>query len=339
MCLYLDHVPQYSELINKQSKILALGLKGAEPALRPLLCCIQAWRPSYLNLLAQNIETHASQQSIASRQFEAGLLVLSKHKVFEKNNFLYLTKMVQAEGTIIVTGPKELGAESMHRWVKQHFTIIAKYSKRHHISFIIKNHPTTPFDPDQLYGASLIVATDYKTQPGMFSHGKVDMGSKLLSEFIKQNTALIFTKNVKNIADFGAGWGYLALETAKLATNVKNITLYEADKNALATAKETIKSQKLDIEFNFQWLDVINEVINESYDLIISNPPFHEGRHADATLGQAFIQKAANQLKPRGKLLIVANQHLPYEKLLQQHYTSFTCLARNQGFKILAAIK
>lgn len=339
MSLYLDHVPQYSELINKQSRILALGLKGAELPLRPLLCCIQAWRPSYLNLLSQNIETYASSQAINSRKFESGLLALSKHKAFDKNSFLYLLKKVQAEGTIIITGPKELGAESMHRWVKQHFTIIAKYAKRHHISFIIKNSPIPPFKAEQFYSSALTVATDYKTQPGMFSHGKVDIGSQILSDVIKQHSTLIFSKTISNIADFGAGWGYLALTTAKLTNNIKNIALYEADYNALAAAEETIKTQKLNIGFNFQWLDLVQEEVNENYDLIISNPPFHEGRHADATLGQAFIQKAAKHIKPKGKLLIVANQHLPYEKILQQNYTSFTCLAIRRGFKILYATK
>ena len=46
------------------------------------------------------------------------------------------------------------------------------------------------------------------------------------------------------------------------------------------------------------------------------NPPFHDGGTEDQALGQAFIRRAAEALRPGGTLWLVANRHLPYEATL-----------------------
>lgn len=56
------------------------------------------------------------------------------------------------------------------------------------------------------------------------------------------------------------------------------------------------------------------------------NPPFHEGRVTDVSLGQSFIAAAASRLKPGGRLLMVANRQLPYELTLKGLFKTVTLL-------------
>lgn len=346
MYLSLEHVPEYQELLREPSKIstkiLALGLEGAEPSLCPLLYAIQPWRKNYLNLTSQRIITYSSIAALEAEtdlQFDAGILYLSKYKSFDRNSFLYLTKKVKDNGLIIVTGAKELGAASMHKWVSQYFSVDAKYAKNHHISFTLRNKPSQAYNSTTLYIPAAIVAQDYETHAGMFSHGKIDKGSELLVEFFKHNIELFRGTSAKNIADFGAGWGYLSLELARMCKDIKNITLYEADYYALQAAKKAIGKTITQHNFLFEWLDIAQENIAKTYDIIVANPPFHTGQRSSPELGQAFITKAAASLRPKGKLLIVANQYLPYEQVMQKLYSEVICRQVSQGFKIIYATK
>ena len=69
------------------------------------------------------------------------------------------------------------------------------------------------------------------------------------------------------------------------------------------------------------------------FDAILLNPPFHAGTHALPALGQAIITTAAQSLKPGGKLYLVANRHLPYEKTLAALFEQVDVLADEDGFK------
>jgi 16S rRNA (guanine1207-N2)-methyltransferase len=75
----------------------------------------------------------------------------------------------------------------------------------------------------------------------------------------------------------------------------------------------------------------------EGYDAIISNPPFHQGRADLPQLGQAFIGSAANALGAEGRLLLVANRHLPYESLLRARFGEVRALAERDGYKLISA--
>ena len=88
----------------------------------------------------------------------------------------------------------------------------------------------------------------------------------------------------------------------------------------------------------FHWHDVTTGVA-QAYDVIVSNPPFHaQGRADRPDLGRAFLGAAADALRPGGRLLLVANRHLPYESLLQSRFARHRVLAQQHGFKVIEAV-
>ena len=84
------------------------------------------------------------------------------------------------------------------------------------------------------------------------------------------------------------------------------------------------------------WHDVTRG-LPRRYDAVVSNPPFHLGRADLPELGRAFIASAADALVERGRLLIVANRHLPYEALLAARFAEVRQLALQDGFKVVEA--
>jgi 16S rRNA (guanine1207-N2)-methyltransferase len=69
------------------------------------------------------------------------------------------------------------------------------------------------------------------------------------------------------------------------------------------------------------------------------NPPFHEGRMTDSSIGVSFIRNAAAALHKGGMLYMVANSQLPYENVLKDHFGVVTKLDEKSGFKVYSAVK
>ncbi|MEM6770373.1 MAG: methyltransferase, partial [Bacteroidota bacterium] len=77
----------------------------------------------------------------------------------------------------------------------------------------------------------------------------------------------------------------------------------------------------------------------ESLDLIVTNPPFHDGhRNAIGPTLQLF-QEAKEKLTANGFLVIVANRHLNYTTHLDRLFTEVIEIATNKKFVIYRCAK
>ena len=65
---------------------------------------------------------------------------------------------------------------------------------------------------------------------------------------------------------------------AERTTGLKAIDLYEADYESLEAAKQNLAGLANAPEFGFFWHDLVGEKVERKYDLIVMNPPFHQGR-------------------------------------------------------------
>lgn len=171
------------------------------------------------------------------------------------------------------------------------------------------------------------------SRPGLFAWDRIDPASALLAEHLPQDFA-------GRVADLGTGAGYLSVQLVRRCPQVRHIDLYEADARALPAARANLESACAKRghapSFAVHWHDVVAG-LPERFDAIVSNPPFHQG-HADLPqLGRAFIITAASALHPGGRLLMVANRHLPYEATLREHFVEVQQRAERDGFKIIEA--
>jgi 16S rRNA (guanine1207-N2)-methyltransferase len=168
---------------------------------------------------------------------------------------------------------------------------------------------------------------------GLFAWDRVDVASALLAASLPADLA-------GRVADLGAGFGYLACETIARCPGVTAVDLYEAEARALDPARRNVESAIAragrPVASTVHWHDVTHGIA-PGYDVVVSNPPFHQGRADQPELGRAFIAVAAKALTPRGRFWMVANRHLAYEAALDASFASVRQVADQDGFKVIEA--
>lgn len=245
---------------------------------------------------------------------------------------------LEAGATVIAAVANAEGAKSAERDFRALFGDAAVLSKHHCRVFW-----TTPAGDtmDQALCDAWAVLDEiapiedgrFLSRPGLFAWDRIDPASALLMSVLPNSIA-------GAVADLGAGYGYLGSELLLRCPSIDAMDLYEAEARALeparrnlaralAAAGRTVRSEVI-------WHDV-TKGLSRTYDSIVSNPPFHQGRADQPELGQAFIAAAARALKPEGRFWMVANRHLPYETTLSAHFRDVVVLAANAGFKVFEA--
>lgn len=169
----------------------------------------------------------------------------------------------------------------------------------------------------------------FTVQAGIFSSDHIDPGSQLLAEQLPAHLH-------GNVADLGAGWGFLSDAVLKRCPNITRLDLFEADSRALECARRNLAGHEREITYH--WHDVTTG-LPEIYDAIVMNPPFHTGQATDVDLGRAFLRTAAASLRRGGKLLLVANRQLPYEAALEASGLAWRKITEDKIYKILSAEK
>ncbi len=164
--------------------------------------------------------------------------------------------------------------------------------------------------------------------PGVYAAGKLDPGTALLLE-----TLDLAPLPGQRVLDLGCGYGLLALKASLAGASV---TALDDDLLAVRSAHQNAKRYGLDVRALHS--DVDSEILDETFDSVLMNPPFHVGKQVVMDVPRAFLAAAHEHLRPGGALTLVANKALPYERDLER-WASFETLATNKQFKVLKAVK
>lgn len=287
----------------------------------------QGARPEYLRLQAAG---HAVTPTIGGEGYDGALILCGKHRGENENRVAEALKRVRANGWIVFAGGKEDGVQSMRKRLTGLGFEMEHMPKYHGVAVWLKVSENAGSAADALAARDVLVDGRFHTVPGMFSHDRVDEASEMLASRLPADFS-------GNAADFGAGWGYLSAMLAEQAPRTASIDLFEADYYALECAKKNLADLDSEIALRFHWHDLVGEPVKSKFDLVMMNPPFHQGHAAEPSLGQAFIRAAAGALRQGGTLMLVANRGLPYESVLTETFRHHGETCRNARFKLLWA--
>jgi len=134
--------------------------------------------------------------------------------------------------------------------------------------------------------------------PGVFAHGRVDGGTRALLSVIPALAP------GARVLDFGCGSGLLGGYVGARQPEV-SVDFLDADAVAVAAVEANLPEARTILS------DGLPESGDRQYDLIVSNPPYHEGKGETGRVIEELVLGAPRHLNQRGALLLVTQRRLP----------------------------
>jgi 16S rRNA (guanine1207-N2)-methyltransferase len=231
-------------------------------------------------------------------------------------------------GTLYLAGDRDKGFDRYVRAAGAAFgtgeTVARDGGMR--VAKLVRRPGATPALPDpegyEAFGVRVVGL------PGVFSSGRPDKATSLL---LAELDGLELSG--KRVLDLGCGTGLIGAWAARRGAEV---TLVDGDLQSVRSAAATLAANGLSGEVLHS--DVDAALGERTFDVILTNPPFHVGRGVVLDVAREFIATATRRLTPGGTLYLVANEPLPYEAALGA-VGPVRELRREGGFKVLAAAR
>ena len=168
--------------------------------------------------------------------------------------------------------------------------------------------------------------------PNLFAFGRLDPGTA----FLIDNFPFVAAKD--RIVDLACGDGILAV---KAASKWPEASLLCVDESYLAvkSAKESFEKSGFTNTIEYRVCDVLEDVEENSADLVLCNPPFHDNHSLSTAVAYQMFNQSLNVLKAGGEFFVVSNKHLGYEKQLSKIFSKAIIIKSNKKFSIIRAVK
>ena len=287
--------------------------------------CAWSWYFDYAN--RENQKQQSAVDFSLEFQREADLILFYWTKNKQECHFQLMQMLAKSPvgQEILIVGENRSGVRSAENMLAD-FGDIHKIDSARRCSlyhFQLKNPPH--FDLNSFwksYQSPQLADVTVYALPGVFSAAELDGGTALLLSTLKNVSG--------DVLDIGCGAGVIGSYIQKHYPKTK-LVMTDIHAMALESAQRTLRENQL--QGSVLASDVFSHVEGK-FDLIISNPPFHDGIDTAYTAVNELIKQAKWHLKFGGELRIVANAFLPYADWLDQHFGGHEVLAKNNKFKV-----
>jgi 16S rRNA (guanine1207-N2)-methyltransferase len=295
---------------------------------------VQHFAPYYNRLKSRGFHVCASFDQPCPQVLIVGDRVRDVNRLY----FALARNLVASGGLVVVSIANEFGSKSARKDFSELFEDVVGDSKGHCRVFWSRApgaESSTLSEWLSLGELQAVQGTELCSHVGNFSYRRPDKASELL--------ASCFSDLNGRGADLGAGYGLLGQSLLQISS-VKKIYAIEADWRAVSAGKSNLKDERV----VWVWGDVMDHSLLSTacdvnkhglLDWVVMNPPFHAESSESLELGLSFFRAALSVLRPGGKLLWVANAHLPYPKLLGWGELSFRKLVWDREFVVGCFVK
>jgi 16S rRNA (guanine1207-N2)-methyltransferase len=320
-----------------------LGLVAAEraPQGRVLLVddsCVAveaAQRTLALNEVA-NAEVRLSEEAaIHDPAFDLAALVLPKGRGATHRALTDAAVALRIGGRLLLAGPTRGGIKSAIGQMEVLFgnAEVLRIKARHRVAVAVKRAPIAAPQPAPYAEVAAEVrgqTVRFVSRPGVFAGLALDQGTRVLIEAMQLNPT-------NAVLDLGCGSGVVGLVAARLCPQ-GHVTLMDASSAAVEAARRTLALNGI-TNAEAMLSDCAAAVLDREFDVVVTNPPFHQGFGVEYDVARQFIVDAARVLRPGGRLYLVANRFIRYDRWIEECFGNVTTVYQDNRYRVLQAIK
>ena len=259
---------------------------------------------------------------------------ISKEKPVVHHLINQSQRILKTGGVLWISGQKNEGIKTYIEKACALFKC-AKNIQKDGISYsskLVKGNSTGELLNDENYHllrtCVQVNGADVLSKPGQFGWNKIDQGSEFL---ISEVTHLLKMQSntFEHCLDLGCGYGYLTIASQDFP--IKNRALTDNNAAAVITARANCVQLKIPTEI---FASDAGKQLKNKFDLILCNPPFHQGFSVDGDLTDKFLRNAQQLLTENGVAYFVVNQFIALEKKASVFFKSVNLIARNKSFSV-----
>ncbi|TPH12202.1 methyltransferase [Litorilituus lipolyticus] len=288
----------------------------------------------YSAISARHKDTVSSQfdsQYQTEKLHDLAIITFPKSKAELPFTLAMIANYLTPDATILLVGEKKGGIQSSKKLIPEYIDNYQKIdSARHCMLFagsIAEQARTRPFNLDMWYkqyqlsidGINLTVAS----LPGVFSQQQLDIGTALLLNNLPKQMS-------GKVLDFGCGAGVISCFIGKKHPDCQ-LSMLDVNALALTSAKKTLEINGLTGRV---FASNSLSTVNEKYQHIVSNPPFHQGIKTHYHATEQFLSGIKANMLAKSNITIVANSFLRYQPIMEQSIGVTKQLECKQGFTI-----
>jgi len=169
--------------------------------------------------------------------------------------------------------------------------------------------------------------------PAVFSRRKLDIGTRELLPFVRQQAGLLAPGS--RVLDLACGNGVLGLVALAQRQDL-DVTFSDVSSQAVISTRYNVERRFPGATVHFAHSDGLPAAAS-GFDLILLNPPFHEGGVVGDHIALTLFEQSAGMLAPGGRLLLVGNRHLGYHHTLKHSFRRVHQLASTPKFVVFEA--
>ena len=272
-----------------------------------------------------------------TQAFDLVLIKIPKSLAMLEHQLFSIRKSLSTDTRIIAAGM----SRSIHKSTLQLFeeilgpTTTSLAKKKSRLIFVTRDESIN--EGQSPYPTQFVIDADREyaitSHANVFSRDRLDNGSRLLIENMP------VSNQYRQIVDLGCGNGLLGLIAASV-NEFATILFTDESYMAIASAQENfVAAFGHDRDADYKVTNCLLGVADQSQDLILNNPPFHQLNSTDDGIAWQMFIDARRVLRPKGELWVVGNRHLGYHAKLKKLFGNCELIAGNRKFVTLRAIK
>ena len=229
-------------------------------------------------------------------------------------------RALRLDGSLFLQAHRRQGGDTFARYAAQRFGNVELLAIRggHRLYQAIRGPEPSATASDERARETVLLretvrglTVELETQAGVFSRLQFDTASRLLAETMQ-------IRPDDEIADLGCGAGLLGIVAALLAPQGE-VVLLDNRVQTLELAERNLRRNGIPNAV-VHLSDGLRAVDGRMFDVIVTNPPLHEGGVYQAAPAERFVADSAAHLSPRGQLLLVGPRTLPLQRLAAPYF-------------------